>query len=297
MGELVIACAWLMTPSPFWLIPAAAGAALFLVFLIVVVRAHARKSDAECMCFGMRRAVGPATIVRNAVLLASASAALIGILVQTTPASANLNILTLVFELSIPEILAGALLLGGMIALLVAAESGGTSDPQVAPDVDQHQSHALGGGVPAPVASPRVAFLDATGRYATIDEVASPHGVLLLVLSETCYLCDLVRERLEHYRASLAPVRVAVVGAIEQYGALPPDVDLGDLAMMASERLGATTYPAGLIALPNGTIPVGPVLGPDAIDALVEELASDLKVARGEAHDLNADGFTPHSSQ
>jgi len=42
------------------------------------------------------------------------------------------------------------------------------------------------------------------------------------------------------------------------------------------------TYPAALIALPDGTIPIGPVLGPDAIDDLVTVLASDLRRARAQ---------------
>ncbi|HTN56248.1 MAG TPA: hypothetical protein VLZ82_08680, partial [Microbacterium sp.] len=56
---------------------------------------------------------------------------------------------------------------------------------------------------------------------------------------------------------------------------------------MASEILGANTYPAALIALPDGTIPVGPVFGPQAIDELVAALTSDLRAAR-ETRDASA---------
>lgn len=300
--EIVIALSWVLVPEPYSLLPVALGTMLFVLFALVAIRARVRRADAECMCFGSRQRVGGATIARNLALVLLSSVASVGAITRTIDNSMTSVLEEAIADRSWMQVTVGLLLVSSWILLFWAIEHRGAAAPPG--HRSEHHSDAGSGPIQntdgtltiqgadgteihVPKPSPHVAFVNPKGDFTGIDEVASPHGVLLLVLSSSCYLCDMVRQRLDEYRESIAPVQIAVVGAVESDGGLPEGADLADLYGMASEILGANTYPAALIALPDGTIPVGPVFGPQAIDELVAALTSDLRAAR-ETRDASA---------
>lgn len=76
--EITLGLALLLLPAPVQLLPAAVILALFVAFLVLVVRVWRRPAPVSCNCFGGLGddTVGARTVIRNAVLVALAVAAL-----------------------------------------------------------------------------------------------------------------------------------------------------------------------------------------------------------------------------
>ncbi|WP_446664184.1 peroxiredoxin family protein [Flexivirga sp. B27] len=77
--EITLGLALLLLPAPVQLLPAAAILALFVAFLVLVVRVRRRPAPVSCNCFGGLGddTVDARTVIRNGVLVALAVAALI----------------------------------------------------------------------------------------------------------------------------------------------------------------------------------------------------------------------------
>ncbi|MFD5224625.1 MauE/DoxX family redox-associated membrane protein [Microbacterium sp. NPDC058342] len=72
VAELVLATALVLAPAPGSIMVSALCTTLFIAFLAVVLRALLRGAVGACGCFGRldRSSIGPATVVRNAGLIA-----------------------------------------------------------------------------------------------------------------------------------------------------------------------------------------------------------------------------------
>lgn len=263
--EITLGIAWVVLPAPYAFVPAITGPALFLLFLGLVIRSRARRADASCMCFGTQRTISLATILRNIALVFLGVASVVAMNVTLSTGERVIGALT---RVDLPAFIVQVLVAGAGILLFIAVEVG---------DGEGSSGEGASAQSSGPAFGPsELAFVDAEGRVVSMLEAVGPRGVMLIVLSETCYLCDMVRPRLDDYRQRLAPLRVAVVSEAGSDGCAIASADFGDLAMMASRNLGATTYPSAVIVLPGGTVPMPPVFGPEAIDDLVTELAASL---------------------
>lgn len=265
--EISLGASWILVPAPFAVVPAAAATALFLLFLLLVVRSRIRRADASCMCFGAERTIGIATVLRNIALVGLGVSSIIAISAQLMP---GMSVMGALAAADAPTFVVQLLVAAAGILLFIAVEA--ADEGSAAGDAVSASAPASDLAFPAS----ELAFVDAEGRVVQMLNAAAPRGAMLIVLSETCYLCDMVRPRLDDYRARLAPMRVSVVGQASADGRAPADADLGDLAMMASRTLGATTYPSAVIVLPDGTVAMPPIFGPEAIDDVVAELAASL---------------------
>lgn len=288
-AEIIVGLCWVVLPLPSGLIATGIGVLLYLGFTVVVVRAKAiHGAGASCACFGSLRPVGTLTVVRNVVLFVVSLASLgLGVwsylqgavesvLMQFLGLFASID--TLPSGIAILVVIVGWLVQAMFFEYLTPTEA---VAPQSGPYYRDETTYVTTEGeeIFVPKGSRRAAFLSVDGKYIENAEVAGERGSLVVFLSSTCYLCDLVAPRMAEYRRRVAPLGLAVIESVEGHAPTKLDGALADPYGMGSSRLEVETVPAALVLLPNTSVPVGPVYGPDAIAELVEELEAVLAAA------------------
>ena len=287
--EVSIGLCWLLAPLPWALASAGAGTVMYAAFTVIVVRAKRRKPSSECMCFGMRRPITRATVARNIVLAAlgiMSTLLMVWSLMQERSGSVLDTIMEgfrspdSVISVGVGVLLAAAYMVQAAFAEYTVSK-GAISEAPVGPHYRNETTFVNESGEEVFVArsAPRTAFVDANGDYLESPEVAGERGSLVFFGQESCSLCQYVLAYLDEYRERVSPMGVVVIESND--GRTPPLIQgaLADPFGMGSYRMGVSTVPAALVLLPNSTIPVGPVYGPDAIAELVDELEGVLRAA------------------
>ncbi|MCK6094779.1 hypothetical protein KZX06_07330 [Micrococcus sp. EYE_162] len=255
-----------------------AAVALFVVFLLLVLRA--KGDGVSCGCFGEASAapISGTTVARNVLFLALAVMALAEGVLTLVRLGGTVNWLPL--DAFGPAAWAWALvvvLLLSAAALLVGRESVPPADDGAHPD----RAHPDDAGLDDP---PRLPFGDAVviqdGHYVGLHQIVSQHAVVALRLSTGCGSCSSVIARLPEFQDALGPVQLRVL--MPQHspealtpaslGAIPPELVLGDPGGMAASAVGLTRFPMAVLLGTDRLTAGGPVGGAQDVLDFLEEI-------------------------
>lgn len=306
--ELFLGLSWLLLPARWALVSAAGTTLLFLGFLIIVVRAYRdRGRQAECMCFGSERSVGPTMIARNAALtLMAASAVALLAWQQSMPGEGSSVVIEIVSMFAstatAPAAIATLVLTISWFMVAVASElspqnqeghdnsNGGSLQHGVYDEFGGRTVSVGGKQVFVPKqADQRATLIDSRGAYVTINNVANSRGSLVVFTKPNCHSCSYVLPKLDEYRDRISPMSIEVVESTTGHTEAEHSGAWRDPYGMAGALLEVPTYPAALVLLKGGAVPVGPVFGPAAIDELVDELNEVLVAAQQEVPKTSAE--------
>lgn len=280
-----------------------AAVALFVVFLLLVLRA--KGDGVSCGCFGEASAapISGTTVARNILFLALAVMALAEGVLTLVRLGGTVNWLPL--DAFGPAAWAWALvvvLLLAAAALLVGRESVPSADDGAHPDSVHPAGAGLDGAPPAgagldgahPAGAhpddadlddpPRLPFGDAVviqeGHYVGLHQLVSQHAVVALRLSTGCGSCSSVIARLPEFQGALGPVQLRVL--MPQHspealtpaslGAIPPELVLGDPGGMAASAVGLTRFPMAVLLGTDRLTAGGPVGGAQDVLDFLEEI-------------------------
>ena len=255
-----------------------AAVALFVVFLLLVLRA--KGDGVSCGCFGEASAapISGTTVARNILFLALAVMALAEGVLTLVRLGGAVNWLPL--DAFGPAAWAWALvvvLLLAAAALLVGRESVPPADDGAHPD----RAHPDDADLDDP---PRLPFGDAVviqdGHYVGLHQIVSQHAVVALRLSTGCGSCSSVIARLPEFQGALGPVQLRVL--MPQHspealtpaslGAIPPELVLGDPGGMAASAVGLTRFPMAVLLGTDRLTAGGPVGGAQDVLDFLEEI-------------------------
>ena len=255
-----------------------AAVALFVVFLLLVLRA--KGDGVSCGCFGEASAapISGTTVARNILFLALAVMALAEGVLTLVRLGGTVNWLPL--NAFGPAAWAWALvvvLLLAAAALLVGRESVPSADDGAHPD----RAHPDDADLDDP---PRLPFGDAVviqnGHYVGLHQLVSQHAVVALRLSTGCGSCSSVIARLPEFQGALGPVQLRVL--MPQHspealtpaslGAIPPELVLGDPGGMAASAVGLTRFPMAVLLGTDHLTAGGPVGGAQDVLDFLEEI-------------------------
>ena len=270
-----------------------AAVALFVVFLLLVLRA--KGDGVSCGCFGEASAapISGTTVARNILFLALAVMALAEGVLTLVRLGGTVNWLPL--DAFGPAAWAWALvvvLLLAAAALLVGRESVPSADDGAHPDSVHPAGAGLGGAHPDDADPddadlddpPRLPFGDAVviqdGHYVGLHQLVSQHAVVALRLSTGCGSCSSVIARLPEFQDALGPVQLRVL--MPQHspealtpaslGAIPPELVLGDPGGMAASAVGLTRFPMAVLLGTDRLTAGGPVGGAQDVLDFLEEI-------------------------
>ena len=277
-----------------------AAVALFVAFLVLVVRATG--DGVSCGCFGEASAapITGQTVVRNVLFLllavmalfeGVASLAVHGIATEWLPLTAFGEDVT-AWTVVVTLLLAAA-------AVLVGRES----VPAAASAVPVPAAGVPGSAAPAPAEGQGdeperrpfpVAAVQQGGAFVTLHQLVIPGAVVALRLSVGCGSCSAVIARLPELVECLGPIRVRVLmpqtvpGGELRHGTIPAELVLEDPAGAAAGGLGLTGFPSAVLLGADGMTAGGPVFGADEVIAFLEEIgeivATELPAAAEGSH-------------
>lgn len=280
-AEIVLGLAVALLGSWAGVAAGLAAVALMVAYTLLVARAARGPRQASCACFGARRAVTPATLVRNVWLLVLAVAATCAIW--------------------------GTPLLGGALARAARPQAWGWLLGLAAASVtawlvtrNEPASDRPAPGEPdAPVdggeddaeldyirtRTPAIPVTLADGQIRTLRELSFRTPVLMLAVSDTCGACHDVLPRISGYRDLLPEVEIRLLLASSPDGTpLTETVEpqsLHDPAGYVTDSFdGMWGIPAALLLGADGMLAGGPVVGPQEIDAFASDIRGELDSAR-----------------
>ncbi|QCV96064.1 MauE/DoxX family redox-associated membrane protein [Acidipropionibacterium acidipropionici] len=247
------------------------------VYTVLVARAVRGPEDTSCACFGARKAVTRATVVRNVWLLALAILATFS--TWWTP--------------WIGGALSRAAMSGawgwvlGLVAAAVTTWSVTRDGPTSEPDsgVKESESEELEDLDYVRTRTPAIPLTLADGQVRTLRELSFRTPVLILAVSDTCGACHEVLPRLPGYRELLPEVEIRLLLASSPdrtplTEAAEPQ-SLHDPHGYVAETLdGMWGIPAAVLLGADGMLAGGPVVGPDEIDAFIRQMRAELDSAR-----------------
>lgn len=283
IGELVIAALLLVTSGPLAVVVAVGALALFIAYLVVIVRALTFDEPVTCSCFGELGlgAVDVFTAVRNVVLVALAA---LGVWSATHDNSVLQRMGD--FDGGDWTWLAGVL---GAIVLtwLITGEQGhGRGHSSRAPGGSNTHPHNAGQSagthptetVTAGAAIPDVALVRPDGTNVPLSSLSQDADALLLVVSPTCGSCVRVIEKARTWQRAISDVRTVLVlpsAVSENYAGLvrPEDFDvLFDPDFVLAAHVGGAT-PAAVLFGADGRVASALLSGDQSITTFMDGLA------------------------
>ncbi|MBA2520500.1 MAG: redoxin domain-containing protein [Chloroflexia bacterium] len=301
VAELLVAVLLLPTVTAPW---AGWGAVVLLAAFIAGISYNlARGNTPDCHCFGQLQSepIGPATLIRNGVLVAIAL--FIGIagaaygpgpsIVDWTQNMDGLAWVVLIGGLIIIAALAGVVwmlvhLLGQNGRLLVRLDriEDALADADIALDEEEEDEDAFEEGLPFGSPAPAFGLTGLHGERMTLDALrAAGNPVLLVFTDPTCRPCNALLPDIgkwqREYRSKLT-VALISRGSPEDYLAKSAEHGLTNVLLQEKSEV-ADAYqsggtPTGLLVSADGMIGSGLAPGSDAIRRLVTQ-AIENKVA------------------
>jgi hypothetical protein len=264
--ELALAFALLLVPHPLSVIVTAVVLLLVLAYLVLVLAVLARDDDVDCQCFGALGSgrVTGSTAARNGLLVVAAGWAF-------ADAVAGHSFVQRASHLTRFDLawVAGALLLAGTAAL-VAWPGGGPVDAPL-PAVDEDGQRR---GIPF------IQLTESSGEVTSLPALAMLRPVLLVALSPTCAPCAEVSAVIGDWPEQVPEVDVRVVTGPE-LEPLPqwPGAVLVDPEHQLRSVLGMYR-PSAILLGADALVAAGPVVGPDEVLALFDDIRADLAAMR-----------------
>lgn len=250
------------------------AAALMAVYTVLIAGVLKRPEAASCACFGERKQVTRATLLRNIWLLILAAGAVC--------------------------VIWGTPLLGGAVAETVQSSAWGwvmglavvgVTTWLVTRQEPARQERAAQAGAPAVedddaldyvrTFTPAVPVTLADGTVRTLRELSGLRPLMLLNVSPTCGACHSVIAKVDVYRALLPEVEVRLL-----LDRAPADTDLTEATEPQSLHdpygyvpesfAGMWGTPSALLFGTDGMLAGGPVVGADGVDAFVDQVRAEL---------------------
>lgn len=272
-AEIVLGLAVALLGSWAGVAAGLAAVALMVAYTLLVARAARGPRQASCACFGARKAVTPATLVRNVWLLVLAVAA--------TCLTWRAPVLGGPASGAAPGWLLGLLVVAVTTWLTTRGEPAGQDrpDPGVpqmgAPDEEGVELGYIRTRTPA------VPVTLADGTVQTLRELSSRRPLLMLNVSATCGACHPVIDRLPEYRALLPEIDVRLL-----LNRAPEDTELTETVEPQSlhDPAGYVTdsfdgmwgIPAALLLGADGMLAGGPVAGPEEVVTFIGQIREEL---------------------
>lgn len=278
-----IALALALVVAPGWSAVAAAGAAVVLcvVYLVLIARAAARSEPVACDCFGStaRTVVTGRTVARNAVLLLLA----LGAVVQAVRGGSPLEVLATAPAATWAWLLAvGLAALTTYLVLPQAAdlpevpEAGAPSPTEPADDDGAEYLRTL---------TPMTTLVDAAGTRQDLVSMSARRAHLLLFVNPGCGGCAPVVEKVPQWQDLIPEVQIRLVVrqeltdlAASRPGWVP--IALHDPDGLTARALRAISTPTAVLLGTDGMLAGGPVAGSEAVEHLVLDVVAELEQAR-----------------
>lgn len=270
LAELAVATALVVPPAAFG--GALAAAALLTLFTGAIALNLAKGRHPDCNCFGQigSAPIGPATLLRNAVLTGMAM-----VVVAAGPGAAAIWRLDRYFGVSPLAALAvvGAVLALLLLLLIAAAQmrilhSLSRIQPGTAAGATVRELPGDSRGLPEGSLAPSFGLSDTRGAFVTLEQLLAPgRRVILLFVKPDCPPCVAMADEVDRWQSSHAGlldiVRISDgVAAVEHYALLQVR---GELAQ-AYDCWGT---PCAVLVNPDGRIGSAAAQGAAAIRALV----------------------------
>jgi hypothetical protein len=279
LAEVALGVGLLLASGRALVAVAALTLALFVAYLVLVVRAVRRPEPVDCGCFG---ALGDSTVTRvtvwrNGALVLSAALCVV----------AGLRDVALGRGLADRAVLAwiAAATLTATVAVLVAYRAPVTATSSAEPHHDPDLTYER-------QRTPQAEVLTQEGRLVLLSNETAAAAHLLVFLSPGCGPCGRLGPDLADWSEQLDPVVVrAVVIAQPGSGSAMPYLTghaWYDPYGMARTAFGVTT-PAAVLVGTDGMLAGGPVQGEDDVRALVTELGQHLREVRGADQPLGSE--------
>ena len=264
--EIALAVALLLVPHPLSVVVTAVVLLLVLAYLVLVIAVLVRGDDVDCQCFGALGSgrVTGSTAARNGLLVVAAGWAFADAVAghSFVQRASDLTRFDLAWVMS-------ALLLAGTAAL-VAWPGGGPVDAPL-PAVDEDGQRR---GIPF------IQLTESSGEVTSLPALAMLRPVLLVALSPTCAPCAEVSAVIGDWPEQVPEVDVRVVTGpgLEPLPQWPGAV-LVDPEHQLRSVLGMYR-PSAILLGADALVAAGPVVGPDEVLALFDDIRADLAAMR-----------------
>lgn len=272
--EVLLGVGLLLTWGRLQVVMALLTLGLMLAYVVVIARALRFDDPVSCSCFGSLAGSPPIsnrTLLRNVLLVVAAALAVVG----------SLNGVSLVRSFS--SVWAWVLLaaLGAAVAVMIAdrgadpaheAASAPATSPAVADDEEAEADYIR---LPVPYGE----LLDADNNPVTLHQLISESAVLLVNVSIGCGPCHRVAPQVPGWAEQLAPLRV-VVTVRDRPIAVDAFPQVADYFMQDTDSRVANMMrlanPSAVLLGADGLLAGGPVIGVEAVEEFVAEIAAAL---------------------
>lgn len=262
--ELLLAIGLLATSGWPLSVLAAANLLLMVGYTVLVARAVRAGDSTSCNCFGdiFDTKLTGRSVVRNVVLCVVAAAVLAG----AVYGQSVIGLLIADPGVALP-LLAAALL---VLLTWATVTSPATTEPAFEPDETAMEDYQR-------LQIPLAWIRETSGPRHTLRELAAQRARLLIFLSPGCDACASIAEELPAWIEDFPMLAVHPVFFVGPQMALETHPELAPYALFEEEIevsrvLGVASYPAAVILGTDGLLAGGPVVGPKAIRAIVDEL-------------------------
>lgn len=276
--EVVLSVALLTLPGGWQLAAALAVLVLLAVYLWLIVRALSSADQVDCACFG---AIGSDRVTRWTVLR-NAWLVLLGV-VGVPVAMSDASVLARLVQLGSEAWWLAAVAAGVVTIALVMARPGQSvqASADVTASSDDGQDEYLRR------ATPHVPVSLADGTTVSVRALAQHRPQLLIHVSELCGSCSATVAAVPGWREVLPEVDVRLLlrsGADSSpWASLHEPQSIHDPAGYAAVTMEMPRTPSAVLLGVDGLLAGGPVTGPDAIQAFVEDITTELEAARPSA--------------
>jgi hypothetical protein len=267
-GELVLAAMLFLLPGPWYVVPTTLTLVLFVIYLVVVVRALGFGYPLLCGCFGKLGLgwITRQTVARNSVLLAVAAIAWVD-------SWRGDGVLERLRDLGDDWWWLAGVALAMVTTAFVVRES--KLPPFVPPDVDDEDY------VPTPV---HYSVLDGPDGPTSVWQLGDAAARLLVFWDLSADESGHLAERLPVWQRQLAPVLVHLVSQSEWQEAATARPDLaehllGDPEGETVARLGVLDTPGAVLIGTDRLLAGGPAVGLADIEELVAAAAEEIQAA------------------
>lgn len=278
-GEIALALGLVLVPGPLSVVINACAVALFVAYLVVIVRALSFDEPVTCSCFG-RLGLGSVdrfTAVRNLVLVALAVLSF----VEAVRGPSTFDRL-LDFDGRDWAWLAGVLV--AVVLTWLISGHRGADETTAAPVTTDGDGDYL--RVPIPfvqVKTPQDASV-------TLREMALTEPVLLLLVSPTCGSCHDVIAHARTWQRTVPALRTCLVlpmSPVEDVPMLenPSDFDLLFDSNLDAARTFGVGNPSAVLLGADGKLAGGPVVGTQDVIAFMGDIAEQLHGADTDSHE------------
>ena len=265
--ELGVGSALLLVPHPGSVVVTAVALLMLIAYLGLVLAVLARHDDVDCHCFGAigsGRVTG-ATAARNGLLVLAAGWAFVD-------AIGGHSFVERAGDLTRPDVVwvVGALLMAATAALVVWPGGSEPGDAPLPPVGEDGQRRGI----------PFLQLTDLRGEVTSLPALAVRRPVLLVALSPTCASCARITAVIGDWPDQVpeVDVRVATAPGLDPLPEWPGEV-LVDVDNQLRLTLGMHR-PSAILLGADALVAAGPVVGPDEVLALFDEIRPDLAAMR-----------------